>query len=197
MVFVGRTDGRIVPARGDNQFGWDPVFEPAGFNQTYAELDKDIKNTISHRCERVYVCVYCSAACALCLTDGVAPLGARGAAPTAALVLRASNLPSRHPPSQRRIECDRIQNSISKKVPRARQAARLPAGQRGGGGERRRRRQWERRRRPVGVLPRALEAAAARVVGLLERCKTLQRARAGGRVRGQGKRRWREVESRG
>jgi inosine triphosphate pyrophosphatase len=25
------------------------VFEPAGFNQTYAEMDKDVKNTISHR----------------------------------------------------------------------------------------------------------------------------------------------------
>lgn len=26
-TFVGRTPGRIVPARGDNNFGWDPVFE--------------------------------------------------------------------------------------------------------------------------------------------------------------------------
>jgi hypothetical protein len=48
-VFVGRTDGRIVPARGDNQFGWDPVFEPEGFGETYAEMDKGVKNTISHR----------------------------------------------------------------------------------------------------------------------------------------------------
>lgn len=49
VMFVGRTDGRIVAARGDNQFGWDPVFEPEGFGETYAEMDKDIKNTISHR----------------------------------------------------------------------------------------------------------------------------------------------------
>ncbi|KAI8475989.1 MAG: inosine triphosphate pyrophosphatase-like protein [Monoraphidium minutum] len=49
VVFVGRTHGRIVAARGDNQFGWDPVFEPEGFGETYAEMDKDIKNTISHR----------------------------------------------------------------------------------------------------------------------------------------------------
>lgn len=49
VVFVGRTPGRIVPARGDNDFGWDPVFEPEGFDQTYAELDKATKNTISHR----------------------------------------------------------------------------------------------------------------------------------------------------
>lgn len=48
-MFVGRTHGRIVPARGDNQFGWDPVFEPEGFEETYAEMDKTIKNTISHR----------------------------------------------------------------------------------------------------------------------------------------------------
>ncbi|GBF95268.1 inosine triphosphate pyrophosphatase [Raphidocelis subcapitata] len=49
VVFVGRTHGRIVPARGDNQFGWDPVFEPEGFGETYAEMDSKIKNTISHR----------------------------------------------------------------------------------------------------------------------------------------------------
>jgi inosine/xanthosine triphosphate pyrophosphatase family protein len=30
-------------------FGWDPVFQPDGFDGTYAELDKDLKNTISHR----------------------------------------------------------------------------------------------------------------------------------------------------
>ncbi len=49
MTFVGRTPGRIVPARGPTDFGWDPVFEPDGFDQTYAELDKNVKNTISHR----------------------------------------------------------------------------------------------------------------------------------------------------
>ena len=40
---------QIVPARGPLDFGWDPVFEPEGFTQTYAELPKDTKNTISHR----------------------------------------------------------------------------------------------------------------------------------------------------
>ena len=48
-VFVGRTEGKIVPARGPLDFGWDPGFEPDGFNQTYAELVKEVKNTISHR----------------------------------------------------------------------------------------------------------------------------------------------------
>ncbi|KYQ89690.1 inosine triphosphate pyrophosphatase [Tieghemostelium lacteum] len=49
IVFVGRTDGTIVPPRGPRDFGWDPVFQPDGFDKTYAELDKSIKNQISHR----------------------------------------------------------------------------------------------------------------------------------------------------
>ena len=48
-VFVGRTHGSIVSPRGPNNFGWDPNFQPDGFDQTYAEMDKDIKNKISHR----------------------------------------------------------------------------------------------------------------------------------------------------
>jgi len=49
IVFVGRTEGKIVPARGPLDFGWDPVFQPDGYDKTYAELDKEIKNSISHR----------------------------------------------------------------------------------------------------------------------------------------------------
>eukprot|EP00123_Amoebidium_parasiticum_P013578 comp22039_c0_seq1/m.32005 comp22039_c0_seq1/g.32005 ORF comp22039_c0_seq1/g.32005 comp22039_c0_seq1/m.32005 type:complete len:193 (-) comp22039_c0_seq1:470-1048(-) len=49
IVFAGKTHGKIVPARGPPDFGWDPVFQPDGFDQTYAEMDKAIKNTISHR----------------------------------------------------------------------------------------------------------------------------------------------------
>ena len=49
LTFVGQTPGRIVTARGPPDFGWDPVFEPEGFDKTYAELDKDTKNGISHR----------------------------------------------------------------------------------------------------------------------------------------------------
>ena len=51
-VFVGRTQGRIVPARGPTDFGWDPVFEPeepAGNALTFAEMPKEVKNSISHR----------------------------------------------------------------------------------------------------------------------------------------------------
>ena len=49
VAFVGRTEGRIVPARGPTDFGWDPVFEPEGGAETYAEMDKAAKNKISHR----------------------------------------------------------------------------------------------------------------------------------------------------
>ena len=48
-VFEGVTAGRIVPPRGDNRFGWDPIFEPEGFDQTYAQMPKETKNSISHR----------------------------------------------------------------------------------------------------------------------------------------------------
>ncbi|KAI1115866.1 inosine triphosphate pyrophosphatase-like protein [Nemania sp. NC0429] len=47
MLFQGRTDGKIVPGRGPTHFGWDAVFEYEG--ETYAEMDKDKKNKISHR----------------------------------------------------------------------------------------------------------------------------------------------------
>ncbi|MCD7460419.1 hypothetical protein HAX54_043514 [Datura stramonium] len=49
MTFVGKTLGRIVPARGPNDFGWDPIFQPHGYDQTYAEMPKEEKNKISHR----------------------------------------------------------------------------------------------------------------------------------------------------
>jgi inosine triphosphate pyrophosphatase len=48
-LFEGRTDGSIVTPRGKRDFGWDPVFQPDGFQLTYAELEADIKNSISHR----------------------------------------------------------------------------------------------------------------------------------------------------
>jgi len=49
-VFDGRTNGKIVAARGPTDFGWDPVFEPnEGEGKTYAEMTKEFKNSISHR----------------------------------------------------------------------------------------------------------------------------------------------------
>ena len=53
-LFVGRTNGRIVKARGKTEFGWDAVFEPdeqrdEKNRKTYGEMEKEEKNTISHR----------------------------------------------------------------------------------------------------------------------------------------------------
>lgn len=49
ITFRGSTSGKIVPARGHTGFGWDAIFQPDGYDSTYAELDKTIKNRISHR----------------------------------------------------------------------------------------------------------------------------------------------------
>ncbi|PFH44864.1 hypothetical protein AMATHDRAFT_184883 [Amanita thiersii Skay4041] len=49
IVFEGRTEGQIVPARGPKVFGWDAVFEPLDTGLTYAEMPKDQKNKLSHR----------------------------------------------------------------------------------------------------------------------------------------------------
>lgn len=50
VTFSGKTDGKIVQAQGPKDFGWDPIFAPDGFEgKTYAELDKAVKNSISHR----------------------------------------------------------------------------------------------------------------------------------------------------
>ncbi|KIY73000.1 Ham1-like protein [Cylindrobasidium torrendii FP15055 ss-10] len=49
LIFEGKTDGHVVPARGPTTFGWDATFQPDGFTETYAEMDPKVKNTISHR----------------------------------------------------------------------------------------------------------------------------------------------------
>ncbi|XP_017360282.1 inosine triphosphate pyrophosphatase isoform X2 [Cebus imitator] len=48
-LFRGRTLGQIVAPRGCRDFGWDPCFQPDGYEQTYAEMPKAEKNAISHR----------------------------------------------------------------------------------------------------------------------------------------------------
>lgn len=49
LLFRGKTPGQIVMPRGSRDFGWDPCFQPDGYEQTYAEMPKAEKNTISHR----------------------------------------------------------------------------------------------------------------------------------------------------
>jgi len=49
-TFDGVCEGRIIFApRGKNGFGYDPLFVPLGFEQTFAELGEDVKNKLSHR----------------------------------------------------------------------------------------------------------------------------------------------------
>ncbi len=48
-VFEGRIDGQIVKPRGNRGFGYDPVFQPEGYDVTFAEMDPDAKDSISHR----------------------------------------------------------------------------------------------------------------------------------------------------
>ncbi len=48
--FEGVINGQIIEEkRGKTGFGYDPVFVPDGYNETFAELGADIKNKISHR----------------------------------------------------------------------------------------------------------------------------------------------------
>jgi len=48
--FEGQVNGQIITEkRGNNGFGYDPLFLPDGFDKTFAEMDSDEKNRISHR----------------------------------------------------------------------------------------------------------------------------------------------------
>jgi XTP/dITP diphosphohydrolase len=50
--FEGRVDGCLVwPPRGDKGFGYDPMFVPAGHDQTFGEMDPAQKHQISHRAD--------------------------------------------------------------------------------------------------------------------------------------------------
>ena len=52
--FEGIVNGTIIrERRGGEGFGYDPIFQPEGYNETFAELGNDIKNTISHRARAV------------------------------------------------------------------------------------------------------------------------------------------------
>jgi XTP/dITP diphosphohydrolase len=49
-LFRGEIEGKIIRIpRGDTGFGYDPLFQPEGYEKTFAELGEEVKNSISHR----------------------------------------------------------------------------------------------------------------------------------------------------
>ena len=54
QIFQGACEGRIGFApKGVSGFGYDPLFTPEGFHQTFAELGENAKNQISHRAKAI------------------------------------------------------------------------------------------------------------------------------------------------
>lgn len=52
--FEGEVKGKVAEKpQGVNGFGYDPIFIPNGYTQTFAEMDKEMKNTISHRSQAI------------------------------------------------------------------------------------------------------------------------------------------------
>lgn len=49
-TFEGRVDGHLVwPPRGAKGFGYDPIFQPHGHEQTFGEMEPEAKHAMSHR----------------------------------------------------------------------------------------------------------------------------------------------------
>jgi XTP/dITP diphosphohydrolase len=53
-TFEGVVDGKIAERpRGSHGFGYDPIFIPNGFEETFAQLSEEVKNNISHRAKAI------------------------------------------------------------------------------------------------------------------------------------------------
>lgn len=51
-VVEGTIKGQLVwPPRGDRGFGYDPMFVPDGYQETFGEMDPDLKHSINHRAD--------------------------------------------------------------------------------------------------------------------------------------------------
>ena len=49
-IFEGSINGTLCwPPRGGNGFGYDPIFIPTGYDETFGELDQKLKHSINHR----------------------------------------------------------------------------------------------------------------------------------------------------
>jgi inosine triphosphate pyrophosphatase len=49
VIFSGVTRGTVVEERGENNFGWDSIFLPDGYSETYSQMSSEAKSKISHR----------------------------------------------------------------------------------------------------------------------------------------------------
>ncbi len=59
-VFEGKVEGQVVwPMRGAHGHGYDPMFQPDGYQITFGEMDPDEKNRISHRADAFRKLVTC------------------------------------------------------------------------------------------------------------------------------------------